>query len=342
MYVSTAYCLVFTALLCIVGPALSSSDVSVTTSDGTTEESGVEVVGNEIVSCNLNTDTGNMLCANRGYDTIIQYHNVRQLMMCEYHYCVTFTDDEDVLTCSGYVYKSNAVGSSKLYNPLTPWGSDSDSSTRADGTVVELGTPFNGYNILVDLFENAVHSDFSTEVSNISCFEKYSTCVTFSNGSETCFGPLEITFLNWIQSSLVGVAMMGSIAFFYSFGGICISERLVKNPCAIVVLIPFLVCCCSFLILFVGESVIVQVSSFILFSTYGIALAYLLASPFVSLVGKLRKARMARRMDYESEATSFPLDREQSDNRYQRSTSLDVEQHENTTIELKGVAIGTI
>lgn len=237
----------------------------------------VGVYVNHVSSCNLNHVTGNMLCINRDYESVIQYHDVREATFCPYHYCVLFRTDEEKVTCTGYVYLKMSGSMDEYLNPLTPNVSNEKFTGDPDNDYIKINTAFLGYNVLVDRFEQSVETSVGKPIRKVTCMDPYSTCIEHGDGSSECFGAKDVVFHGFIESALLGLVVPGALAFaVYIIGGGLYKGCLI-NPCFSVITIPLFVAVCCALILFVASDFIVKMFPFIIASLFGIILGFLLA-----------------------------------------------------------------
>lgn len=244
----------------------------------------VGVYVNHVSSCNLNHPTGNMLCINRDYESVIQYHDVRGATFCPYHYCVTFRTDENKLTCTGYVYLKMSGTMDEYLNPLTPNVSNEKFTGDPDDDYIKIGTAFLGYNVLVDRFEQSVETAVDKAIVAVECLEPYSTCIVYGDGEKECFGAKDVVFNEFIESALLGLVVPGALSFtlYIISGGLY--KACLTNPCFSVITIPMIVAICCALILFVASDFIVKVFPFIIASLFGIISGFLLARFIFGLI----------------------------------------------------------
>lgn len=240
-------------------------------------ETNVKVFVNHLSSCNLNHLTGNMLCINQDFNTVIQYHDVKQVAMCPYHYCVLFNGGMEY-SCTGYILTLIGGKMDTHLNPLTPNVTFIGFTGNPEDDHVEIGTMFLGYNVLINFFEQDVDNHASKPISEIRCMDPYSTHIEYQDGSIEMFGAYEIVFRGTIPSLLIGVLIHCSIAYvMYMFTMSfckCGKDSTCVNLC-FVPLITFLSC---FMILFVAEKFVVKVYPFVISSIFGIIIGYILAS----------------------------------------------------------------
>jgi hypothetical protein len=135
-----------------------------------------------ISSCMLNTDTANAVCMIRGSVGITQYHDVRSMVGCEYHYCMTFREDRLKLVCGGFVW-TNAAGTSST-SPLSPAGTH----VRNDSMSVTVDEQFDGYNVGVSYLERGVTTWFGRAIESVTCEGPHGTCVYLQDATKICFG----------------------------------------------------------------------------------------------------------------------------------------------------------
>jgi hypothetical protein len=237
-------------------------------------ETNVGVYVNHLSSCNLNHGTGNMLCINQDFNTVIQYHDVTDVAMCPYHYCVLFKGRTQY-SCTGYVLKLIGGKMNHYLNPLTPNISYVGFTGNPDDDVVNIGTTFLGYNVLVELFEQNVDNYSEKPIKSIKCMDPFSTHVYYEDGDSEMFGAHDIIFRGMIPSLLIGIVIHCAIAFmlylvFFSFGK--------DNTCVNLCFVPTITFLSCFLILFVAEEFVVKIYTFIISSIFGVIIGYTLAS----------------------------------------------------------------
>lgn len=249
---------------------------SVSASNYEDNSTNVGVYVNHISACNLNHDTGNMLCLNRMFESVIQYHDVRDTAFCPFHYCVLFGGERNKVTCTGYVYLKMSGSMDEYLNPLTPNKDNEKFTGDPKNDYVKVGTAFLNYNVLIDRFEQSVETSVDSEIQKVTCAEPYSTCLEYSDGSNpTCFGAQEVVFHTMVESALLGLVVPGSLAFLmYALSG-AFYKSCLTNPCFSVITIPLLVAICCVLILFVGSDFIVKVFPFLFASIFGVILGFL-------------------------------------------------------------------
>lgn len=240
-------------------------------------ETNVGVFVNHLSSCNLNHVTGNMLCINQDFNTVIQYHDVKQVAMCPYHYCVLFNNEVEY-SCTGYVLTLIGGKMDHHLNPLTPNNSLVGFTGNPDDDHVVVGTMFLGFNVLINFFEQDVDNHVTNPIDSIKCMDPYSTHISYKDGSEEMFGAYDIKFRGMIPSLLIGVVIHCSISFtlyIFTFSFIkCGRDSTFMNLC----LNPLITFLCCILILFVAEDFVVKVYPFIISSIFGIVIGYILAS----------------------------------------------------------------
>lgn len=266
------------------GFILALTVLAISTVEGTSYENNktnVGVYANHISSCNLDHKFGDMLCINRDYESVIQYHDVKAAVFCPYHYCVTFRTEENKLACTGYSYLKMSGSMSEYINPLSPNNSALEFSGEGDAENVKVGVMFEGYNVLIDYFRQSIETYFGGQDSgqvivDVKCDDgdgsKLVTCVYFSNGKSECFGAKDVVFYDFITSLVLGVVVPGSLSFacyiiLWVLGN---KYSCAKNGCITVLLTPIIVEVCCLLILFVAADFIVKVFPFLIASLVGI------------------------------------------------------------------------
>lgn len=272
-------------------------------------ETNVRVFVNHLSSCNLNHGTGNMLCINQDFNTVIQYHDVKQVAMCPYHYCVLFNNRMQY-SCTGYVLTLMGGNFQHHLNPLTPNTSYVGFTGNPDGDVVEIKTIFLGYNIWINVFEQNVDNYATKEISSIRCMDPYSTHLTYKDGEVEMFGAHGIVFRGFVESLLVGVVIHCSIAFALYFL-LFMSFKNNNTVCNLFVvpLITFLSC---YMILFVGVEFVAKIFPFIVSSIFGVIIGYILASIMFNTVRYCKKKRAEGQVTVE-ESTQFVIEEDNDD-----------------------------
>jgi hypothetical protein len=242
----------------------------------------VGVYANHLSSCNLNHDTGNLLCINQVYGSVIQYHDVIDVTMCPYHYCVQFDTDEFKLVCTGYVYLK--IGGDNI-NPLTPNGTYNTHFTGdPDNEIIDIGVILDGFNILIDHFEQNVETTLAKPFEDVICKDPISTCVQFEDGDELCFGGDKMTFHGFVESLILGLVIPGAMSFVIYLLFMNLHLSCASNACVIIIIIPFMLEFCCMLIVFLDSDFIVQIPIFVIASMVGIAAGRVLAVTAVSCV----------------------------------------------------------
>lgn len=235
----------------------------------------VGVYSNHISACNVNHATGNMLCINQNYESVIQYHDVRSTTFCPYHYCVVFNTEMDKLACSGYVFKKISASMTDQINPLTPNITNDRFTGNPDDDYVDVGTPFEGNNIFIDRFEQSVETYMGELIVEVACDSPLGTCVLLEDGSKNCFGGQGLVFHTMFESIVLGVIVPGLMAFGLYLALTFMSCEFASNGCVQILVVPTLVEIFCALILFVAPDFIVKVAPFLAASALGIALGKL-------------------------------------------------------------------
>jgi hypothetical protein len=271
----------------LLGPLLLLSLLGTIKGEGShfeNNENNIGVFVNKVSSCNLNHDTNNILCINREYETVIQYHRARDITMCDYHYCITFKDDLQKYTCTGYVWLLIGGMMDTYINPLTSNKHNTMFTGNKSRDFTKIGTAYDGYNVLTDRFEQNVENAESQPVEKVKCDGVHGTCVIFYDGTEKCFGGQGYVFHNEFHSLLLGIVVPGAIGLIlYGVTTPCRSSVIVS-----VVIVPLINFLCSFMILFKAENFIVKVYIFLLASVCGIILSYLTVHFVVLCFRRLR------------------------------------------------------
>lgn len=229
----------------------------------------VDVYVNQISSCSLNTETRNMFCIHRAYQDVVEYHNVRDVAMCENHYCVTFSDNMSRMVCSGYVYLLMDGMMNDYKNPLSQFPHAFKGKTRS------IKTTLNGYNIRIDRFDENVETTYqNNSIDSVVCRNKYATQLLLSDYTTQTFGLMHIKYRNDFESFVLGVVVCGPIAItmYISLAVTKCFDSFFSN----VFVIPLLVMVICYVILFVAKHFIVKIVSFGFGTVMGIFCAYLL------------------------------------------------------------------
>lgn len=307
----TMFLLTFLCIICVC--------VGIETDQNITH---VGVFLNKVSSCNYNRYTSNLLCANQEYNTLIQYHNVDKVYMCDYHYCVTFYDEPNRFSCSGYVFKLLGGNMDTYLNPLTPNTKAVEYQVNKEN-VRKINTVFEGYNVLVDRFEQNVQTG-NYNFTSLECRDPYSTCILHQDGSETCFGAIGNTFHGQKASLGLGVVIpciIATVLYLISFS--CLKRYCLGNYCCVLLFVPLFVTVTSYLILFQAERFIVKTDAYLLGSMFGIIFGYVIASSLV----KLKSYTRFKKVEDVEETATF--------NNFELGTSEDEQDDEvSTEIEL--------
>ena len=268
-------------------------------------KTNVGVYANHISSCNLDHKMGDMLCINRDYESVIQYHDVSNVVFCPYHYCVTFRTEKNKLICTGYSYLEMSGSMSDIINPLSQNNSALALAGEGDVTNIKVGKSYEGYNILIDYFRPSVETmfDASEFIVDVTCGESDSemvTCAYLSDGSEHCFGATDITFNDFIPSIVLGVAVPGSLslACYLILWALSTKWSWATNGCITTMLTPIIVEVICMVILFVGAGFIVKVLPFLIASLVGIWIGKVLCDIITGCFGAW-KSKMVGKVDDE-------------------------------------------
>lgn len=253
-----------------------------------TNITNVGVYLNKISSCNFNSQTGNLLCASQEFETLIQYHNVKYIKMCDYHYCIKFENDDKTLSCSGYVLKPIGGNMDTLINPLSPF----DRLLYKDSSNVhKIDKKFMGYNIKIDSFIQNVQTTFEDSILDIECKLPHSTCIRFENKKDLqCFGSEGLTFYDSSTSIVWGIFIPTSFAFLlYSISYSLCFEKFSSNHFVIFILIPVLVFTSSLILLFWVERFIVKEYVFFIGNIFGIILGHQISRLLVFTINRFKQ-----------------------------------------------------
>lgn len=259
----------------------------------------VGVYANHISSCNLNHRTGNMLCINRDYESVIQYHDVSSATFCPYHYCVTFNGIPDKLACTGYVYLKMSGGMDEEINPLTPNKSNTKFTGNPEEDYIDIGYMFEGYNLLIDRFEQSVETIMDGPIVNVQCEEPETTCVSLGDGAVTCFGGVGLTYHDFVSSVMLGVIIPGAMSFVCYLLLANVNHKCAQNGCITKITVPVFVEVCCMFILFVASDFIVRVFPFLFSSILGIVAGNVLCEMVVNCFLSW-KGRWSKRVDTEN------------------------------------------
>lgn len=305
-------------------------------------ETNVGVFVNHLSSCNLNHETGNMLCINQDFNTVIQYHDVKQVAMCPYHYCVLFEGNKEY-SCTGYIWTLVGGKMNTHLNPLTPNTSYVGFTGNPSDEHIYVGRTFLGYNIIINYFEQNVDNHSPKAIDSITCFEPYSTKVMYQDGTNDIFGAHDIKFRGMFESLLLGVIIHTTMSFamyIFAFSFCkCGRSSTAINLC-LIPLVTFLSC---YMILFVAERFVVKILEFIISSIFGIVFGYILASiAFNSITYCIRNNKTQNRVDAE-EATQFVITSDEDpEDRDIKHDSQDTEGVQMTEIDLNNDEIRRI
>lgn len=231
---------------------------------------------NSISACNFDMDSHETICTNRvvGED-IVRYFNVQELTMCEYHYCVTFIDNEHRVVCSGYVWTDG----SKTFDPMRL-----NKTASNVGAVYDQGQRFKGYNVYVDRFEQNVESWMDNPVRKLAC-DGLSMCAEFENGSFECIGLNASEFSTKTASAFVGFFSCHFHSLFWYLVFLVYMPIVVRT----VVLIPVFVLVVNYV--WVLGTMYVKVNLYHMGSILGIVTGYKLAETLLVLHEYLCKTR---------------------------------------------------
>jgi hypothetical protein len=167
-------------------------------------------------------------------------------------------------------------------NPLTPNPELEEYHVNKEN-VRQIGKVFEGYNVLIDRFEQNVQTEHS-EFESLKCENPYSTCIIHKNGSDTCFGAYGRTFHGQTASLLLGVVIPGLMAtLLYLFSFLFVKKFCTGNYFCIMMFVPVIVTVCSYLILFEAEDFIVKTYVYLIGSIFGIIFGYVIASTVVKI-----------------------------------------------------------
>lgn len=254
-------------------------------------ETNVKVYVNHLSSCNLNHGTGNMLCINQDFNTVIQYHDVKQVAMCPYHYCVLFNSKQQY-SCTGYVLTLIGGKMDTHLNPLSPNNSLVSFTGNPDDDHVDVGRTFLGYNVLINFFEQNVDNRVTEKsITTVECIEPYSTHVAYADGSSDIFGAYDVVFRGSVESLLLGVIIHNSIAFTLYIFTMSFCRCGKDNTCVNLFVIPLVTFLSCYMILFVAKNFVVKIFEFTISSIFGVVMGYILASILFSSILYCRRKR---------------------------------------------------
>lgn len=239
----------------------------------------VNVYINKISSCNYNSVSSNLLCATQEFETLVQFHKVNFIKMCDYHYCVMFKDEHKTISCSGYLLKLIGGDMNTYINALSPNDEAIDFTANSDN-VHPIGKAFKGYNVLIESFVQNVQTTFEKNIVDVDCGELHSTCVRFEDDGEVqCFGANEFKFYDSASSLIFGLLIPGvlSLTMYLLSYGLCWT-RFSRNYFVIFILIPIQIVIFSMLILFQAERFIVKTHVFMIGSIFGIIIGHVLSN----------------------------------------------------------------
>lgn len=170
------------------------------------EKTHVGAYVNSISACNFNHNTIEVICVNKDSNNLVQYNGVKELVMCDYSYCVRVDTMPNSIICSGYVWSQV----SNIYNPLLPGaGQVGDARHDLQGyQLLEDGSWFLGYNIKTDSFVQNVVTTYNGTLQEAFCgVEPNTMCIKHSqNGVTTkhCSGMVGVSLVDQFTSFLIG------------------------------------------------------------------------------------------------------------------------------------------
>ena len=259
----------------------------------------VGVYANRISSCNLNHYNGNMLCINRDYESVIQYHDVDSVTFCPYHYCVRFRTQPNMLACTGYVYLKMSSGMGEYINPLTPDHDNIGFTGNPSDEYIKIGSSFEGYNILIDRFEQSVETEMEKPITGVQCEDPVATCISLSDGTEKCFGGTGLMFNDVFVSVILGLIVPGALSFTCYIILSFVKHRFARNGCVTKILVPLIVESSCMLILFVASNFIVKVLPFLIASLVGIFTGHIVSELVKTVSSTFIKKYRDKRVDNE-------------------------------------------
>jgi len=201
------------------------------TPNPTVDPTPASVTGNHthenfFTNCNHHDNTKKMICYNKdivvGSRTQV-YIDVKEVLMGKYHYCVTFTDSPESLSCTGFILEF--FNGEDPINPLSPNNEIKTIQQPDSGETID-SLPFDqcdGFNLVFKSFHQNVVTPFPPGIENVTVDDYFQTCVTRSN-SETplCFGKDPSAFNGPLPSLMLGFLVGFIIAtplllLFYPF-----------------------------------------------------------------------------------------------------------------------------
>lgn len=278
-----------------------------------------EFLVNHVAACTR--DNTDMLCTTRDYDMNTQYHHIRNVSFCDYHYCVTTSESEHELVCSGYVYTINGL---RLINPLTPNETLSIFAKNTDNYVY-IDTIFRAYNVLLDSYRQNVKSTFKKPIENVYCpaDNGYATCVEFNDGTKQCFGATYLKFFNLIESVAIGFGIQSSIAIAFYIIVQSIKLKPIPKAFVDVFIVPLLVLITAIIIVYRTEKIVVKIFLYILGAFIGVVFANISTNCIFN--------RCYSKVKFEDEEELKPLNRTIELNNVERSSSVDFTDVESNT-----------
>lgn len=263
--------------------------------------SDIEIFVNHLSSCNYNKETKNMVCVSLNYNTIVQFHNVKDVAMCDYHYCILYDNQVDY-SCSGYTY--TLIGGS-MQTHINPLSVNVSNVGIISEERIPIGTLFLGYNIIIDYFvQNVVNLNSSEYIKSISCGDKYSTKINYLDNTSIEFGANNIVFHGTFESLILGSLIHSAFACFIYLILFCFSKS--TNYMLNFMVVPIMTIMLCYLILFVAERFIVKVFAFVLSSLCGILVGYLMAQTIYTVSSKFFRDKETSKVTDEN--TKFTID----------------------------------
>lgn len=268
----------------------------------------ISYYSNKVLGCHLNLSSKTLLCTSSVSDKSFQLDSVNQVISCEYHLCASFTNQPDLLSCSGYIWSIvGAAKSSQYLNPLAPTSLQVAYHVQEDETV-ELDQDFMGYNLIISTMEYEVETRFTdANITALSCKDPYSTCVTLNSSSpELCFGATGHTLHDNASSFFIGLAMTFCTALMIY---IPILACEVGDACTMVAfVVPALVLAVVFIILIRIENLIIKNVFFGSGLLVGMVLGLFVARAAIILFQRKCMGRVRSATTDLTEATVMPLD----------------------------------
>ena len=171
-----------------------------------------KVLVNSVASCSLNEETNQAFCINAFARDIITFNHVDKIMMCSYHYCISFSDNTKQLSCSGYAFKTIKAD----YDTLK---TQSSILVQSESALFQDDMLFRGYNLKTQGFQENVLSLYNSSIDTFNCGTSngLQTCVKIYGQNEECSGlPGRFTIYYHYQSFLLALFFFAPFTFMIS------------------------------------------------------------------------------------------------------------------------------